>query len=806
MAAPIAHISEFNVDSDDFVEYSERFDNFLAANKITDAGLKKSTFIACIGGPAYKLLRSLCQNDTKAKTYEELIKLLTDHLSPKPNDIATRFTFYKRDRNNGESVNEYVAELRRLSENCNFGDTLNTYLRDRFVCGLNSESVQQKLLTMKDLTLDTALETARTFEKAYKDARAIRGAEVGGMNRLQAKQSGEGGSKKECFRCGSSYHLANKCGFKNSNCFNCGMKGHTKQKCRNEKKEGKDKKAGMHSVEVEEAEIPCQKGTKFREPDEVEEVLDFLSIYRLAREKDDCLDDPIMVDMEVNGHSAKMELDTGAVVTVMKEHEFKSYGGKVDELEKSRYVLRSFSGDLVKPKGRGLVEVNYEGQRCELPVTVVDNDQPTLLGRDWLKKIRLNWNEVMGEKYPVECNVNSLADGRIDEVVKEFPTVFTDKLGCLKDFKISKTRKPDASPKFCKARPVPYAMRSRVEEELDRLERQGVWQKVTFSKWASPIVTVLKDGKDPSGPIRICGDYKVAVNKAAMWDAYPIPNTADQLATLVGGQKFTKLDLSQAYQQLELDDQAKELLTINTHRGLYQPSRLQFGIHSATGIFQREMDRRLSRIPFVKVRVDDILVSGRNDEEHMANLRAVLEALRDAGLTVKMSKCFFMRDEVEFCGFEVSKEGVKPMNKNVEAVMRAPFPSNTTELRSFLGMVNYYNSYLKDLATVCEPLHRLLRKGVVWKWCNECKKAFDKVKQALCEAPILVHFDPSKPIVVQCDASPYGLGTVLSHIMENGEERPVCYGSRTLSVAERNHGQVEKEGLSVCSITPQVSA
>ena len=166
------------------------------------------------------------------------------------------------------------------------------------------------------------------------------------------------------------------------------------------------------------------------------------------------------------------------------------------------------------------------------------------------------------------------------------------------------------------------------------------------------------------------------------------------------------------------------------------------------------MDRRLSRIPFVKVRVDDILVSGRNDEEHMANLRAVLEALRDAGLTVKMSKCFFMRDEVEFCGFEVSKEGVKPMSKNVEAVMRAPFPSNTTELRSFLGMVNYYNSYLKDLATVCEPLHRLLRKGVVWKWCNECKKAFDKVKQALCEAPILVHFDPSKPIVVQCDATP----------------------------------------------------
>ena len=145
---------------------------------------------------------------------------------------------------------------------------------------------------------------------------------------------------------------------------------------------------------------------------------------------------------------------------------------------------------------------------------------------------------MIGEKYAVECNVNSLADGRIDEVVKEFSTVFTDKLGCLKDFKVSIPLKPDASPKFCKARPVPYAMRSRVEEELDRLESQGIWQKVTFSKWASPIVTVLKDGKDPSGPIRICGDYKDAINKAAVWDAYPIPNTADQLATIVGGRSL----------------------------------------------------------------------------------------------------------------------------------------------------------------------------------------------------------------------------------------------------------------------------
>ena len=110
------------------------------------------------------------QNDTKAKSYTELVELLTNHLSPKPNEIAERFMFFKRDRKHAESVNDYIAELRKLSENCNFGTSLNTYLRDRFVCGLNSESVQQKLLTMKDLNLDTALETATLLSLDFRES------------------------------------------------------------------------------------------------------------------------------------------------------------------------------------------------------------------------------------------------------------------------------------------------------------------------------------------------------------------------------------------------------------------------------------------------------------------------------------------------------------------------------------------------------------------------------------------------------------------------------------------------------------
>ena len=132
-------------------------------------------FLSSIGGPAYKLLCSLAGEAIKTTSFAELVKAMKEHLRPVPNVIAERFHFFRRDRKHGESVNEYITELRRLSEHCAFAAELNTYLRDRFVCGLSSEGIQQKLLTMKDLTLDTALSTARSFESASRDAKLIHG-------------------------------------------------------------------------------------------------------------------------------------------------------------------------------------------------------------------------------------------------------------------------------------------------------------------------------------------------------------------------------------------------------------------------------------------------------------------------------------------------------------------------------------------------------------------------------------------------------------------------------------------------------
>ena len=553
--------------------------------------------------------------------------------------------------------------------------------------------------------------------------------------------------------------------------------------------------------------------------------------------------EPFNVSIKLNDVKTDMELDTGASVSVMGTEKYNSLGG--EPLRQSRLRLKTCTGEIVKPRGIGYLKVEYGKQKYRLPITVVDGPVPTLLGRNWLKEIRLDWESIVSQRKQnnedkknkkqekekrenSEAEVHKLEEGKLFENLKAkypevfrkclrlwkkkkltgmfvhvsdlkeiFPEIFSNQLGCLKDLMVHIPVPVDATPRFFKPRPVPYALRTRVEDELDKLEKQGVWKKVQYSKWAAPIVTVLKDAKNPGGAIRICGDYKITVNAVAQLDNYPIPNTTEQLATLAGGKKFSKIDLRQAYQQLALDDESKELLTVNTHKGLYQPERLQFGVHSATGIFQREIERILQDFPSVLVRIDDILMTGKTDEEHFWTLVWVLLVLEQAGFTVGPEKCEFFKKEVTFCGYRVSQDGVKPMEKNVKAVLEAPEPTNISELKSFLGMINYYQNYLPALATVVEPIHKLLRKDAPWNWENEQQQAFETAKKMLSEAPLLVHFDPTQKIVVHTDASPYGLGSVLSHIFTDEIEKPVCFASRSLSKAERNYGHIEKEGLAL---------
>ncbi|CAB4025071.1 putative protein K02A2.6-like protein, partial [Paramuricea clavata] len=266
---------------------------------------------------------------------------------------------------------------------------------------------------------------------------------------------------------------------------------------------------------------------------------------------------------------------------------------------------------------------------------------------------------------------------------------------------------------------------------------------------------------------------------------------------LAGGKTFTELDLSHAYEQMVLDDASKDVVTINTHRGLYRYNRLPYGVSSAPGIFQRTMESLLNGIPYTGILLDNILISGPTDEEHLQNLEEVMKRLSEAGLRLKKSKCRFMQPTLECLGYRIDETGIYPVEAKVKAVQEAPTPTNVTELKAYLGLLNFYGKFLPNLSTELEPLYQLLRKNQRWKWNTEQIRAFERPKTLLQSATVLVHYDPNKKLTVSCDASPYGVGAVLSHEMPDGSERPIAFASRTLTSAEKKYSQLDKEGLAM---------
>lgn len=199
----------------------------------------------------------------------------------------------------------------------------------------------------------------------------------------------------------------------------------------------------------------------------------------------------------------------------------------------------------------------------------------------------------------------------------------------------------------------------------------------------------------------------------------------------------------------------------------------------------------------VSIYLDDVLVAGCTLDEHRNRLAEVLQRLENSGMWLNKQKCFFLRPSIGHLGQVVDEEGIRPTEEKVKAIKEAPAPPNVTQLRSFLGLINYYNKFLPNLAANLTPLYSLLNKHQRWVWNDEQQVAFQRAKDALQSDALLTHYDPGKPLVLACDASDYGVGAILSHVVDGGKERPIAYISRTLSAAEKHYSQLEKEALAI---------
>ncbi|XP_055645636.1 uncharacterized protein K02A2.6-like [Toxorhynchites rutilus septentrionalis] len=253
---------------------------------------------------------------------------------------------------------------------------------------------------------------------------------------------------------------------------------------------------------------------------------------------------------------------------------------------------------------------------------------------------------------------------------------------------------------------VSYNMEAVVEEELKRLEDLGIITPVTYADWAAPIVVVHK----PDRSVRICADFSTGLKSALQANSYPLPLPENIFKRMANCTMFSHIDLSDAYLQLEIDEESRNFVTINTHKGLYRFNSISPGIKCAPGAFQQIMDAMLSGIPCTSPYLDDILVGGRTAEEHKQNLYRVLQRLQEYGFTVKFDKCKFFMHQVKYLGQLLDTEGIRPGPDKVKAIVNMPPPHDVPTLRSYLGAINYYGKYIRDMSTLRQPLDELLKE------------------------------------------------------------------------------------------------
>ena len=334
--ATIGHIEQYRPENKLFSSYLERVEQFLVANDIKDKR-KKATILSLIGSQAYSLLKNLVSPSIpKDKSYDELVAALKKHYEPKPLVIAERFHFHRHSQAVGESINDYIAELRRLSTHCQFGEFLNEALRDRLVCGLRSEGIQKKLLTEADLSLAKAIDLSVGMEAADRNAKSLKETETA-VNRVSTNLAT---NRKSCYRCRRKSHDQKDCKFRDADCYNCGKRGHIAPAFRSPKKlpTRKNNPTKPHSQPADQEYVTAD------EPESTDE--ECLPLFTVGGGTTP----PIKVPLIINDASITMELDTGAAITIISEKYFKEFFENTP-LSRSELLLKTYSGDRLTVLG-----------------------------------------------------------------------------------------------------------------------------------------------------------------------------------------------------------------------------------------------------------------------------------------------------------------------------------------------------------------------------------------------------------------------------------------------------------------------
>lgn len=381
---------------------------------------------------------------------------------------------------------------------------------------------------------------------------------------------------------------------------------------------------------------------------------------------------------------------------------------------------------------------------------------------------------------------------QMKNLLQEHEELFSGQLGRWRNLKVEATIKPNSTPFHCqKPIRIPHIHVETLRKEVDRLVEIGVLAPIsgeTSGPWCAPSFIIPK--KD--GSVRLITDFR-QLNKAIERRPWPMPHIADLIQDIGRYSHVTALDLSMGYYHFELSEELSNLCTFMLPFGMYKYKRLPMGLNISPDFFQQRMSELFGDLPFVKCYLDDLLIfSNGTYSDHLSKLRQVLHRLREKGLQVNATKSFWAVKEVDYLGFRLTQDGVRPQPKKVNAIVNLEAPKTKRQLRAFIGMVNYYRYMWRRRSHLLSPLTAMTSAQSKFIWTNECQQAFETIKAVIQKEVMLAFPDYTKPFQIFTDASDRQLGAILQQ-----DERTLAFFSKKLNKAQKNYSPGEKEMLSI---------
>ena len=762
-----------------WLHWKRTFDSFLTSLEANNSPNKLDVLINFVSDSNYAHI-------SECKTYDEAVTALKGLFVKKKNKVFARYKLNTRKQQPGESLDEFVQQLKLLAKSCSFKATTveqntSNYLVDALIAGINNNSIRQRLLEQDELTFDAAYKLAQSLDFAMKNSESFSSNQCvssvpvetrDNFNEVDLSQSqnlsaapqksssnfNQSQSSNSCPNCGGHSHPKSRCPARDKQCFKCNTRGHFSNVCR----KSKHQTAALVSPYL--ASLYSSEGiASGRSAQSKKSARVTVHQSSSAAGVTSSYSPKVIIDILLAGEKVKALTDTGATKSFIDMSLVQRLGLK--QYPSTDQVSLASGSYSPKVMGQCYVDITFKGQVHErFNFTILQQlVAPVILGGDFMAFYK---------------SVTFEFDGDLPGVT--LATLTPMKMEPVKLYNIS----PEVTPVATKSRRFSSRDQKFIRQEVKKLLENGVIEEST-SPWRAQVHVV----REENHKTRMVVDYSRTINRFTALDAYPMKRIDGVVDTMSKYLITSSRDLKDAYHQLYLSSEDKELTAFEADGKLYHFLRLPFGLRNAVAGFQRTIDKFIedNKLEGVHSYVDNIYIGGNSQEEHDANLQRLLDAAAKYNLTFNEGKTTLPSKTLDILGYRLHNGNILPDPSRVQPLLDLPVPKDSKALKRAIGMFAYYSKYIPKFSDRISPLVKVSN----FPLSETEEEAFSLLKKTLATAA-LGHIDENLPFVLETDASNIAVSATL-----NQDGRPVAFYSRTFQGSELGHSSVEKEAQAI---------